>query len=118
MLESLKSRGGKRWPRGQKFALSARGVEAEVAYREAIAHARATGRTALDAAQQAWASPLGILANDGVLLGELRNGKRSIAELASGLEDCGVTPADVKAGIDRLTDAQLVEAFGAAVVAA
>jgi hypothetical protein len=43
------------------------------------------------------------------VLGELRGGKRSIAEIAKGLEDCGTTVADVKAAVDRLTDAQLVE---------
>jgi hypothetical protein len=109
MLESLKSRGGKRWPRGQKFALSARGADAEARYRDAVFAARASGRTALDVAQREWALPLAVQPGDGVVLGELRTGKRSIAELAKGLEDCGTTVADVKAVIDRLTDAQLVE---------
>ena len=109
MLESLKPRGGKRWPRGQKFALSAAGATAEVAYREAIAAARAQGRTALEAAQRGWAEPLRVDAGDGVVLGELRSGKKSIADLARALEDCGVTQAEVKTAVDRLTDAALVE---------
>jgi hypothetical protein len=109
MLESLKSRGGKRWPRGQKFALSAAGVSAEAAHREIVAAARSSGRSALDAAQRTWAEPLGILPADGVVLSELRAGKRSIADLAKTLDDCGVSAADVKSAVDRLTDALLVE---------
>ena len=118
MLESLKSRGGKRWPRGQKFTLSAAGVAAEASYREIIAAARSSGRSALDAAQRAWAEPLGILPGDGVVLSELRAGKRSIADLAKALDDCGVTLADVKAAVDRLTDALLVEPVPADAAAA
>ena|SRR5690349_19250420 len=109
MLESLKSRGGKRWPRGQKFTLSAAGAAAETTYREAVATARAQGRGALETAQQAWAEPLRVQPSDGVVLSELRSGKKSIAELALGLQDCGVTQPEVKAAIDRLTDALLVE---------
>jgi|SRR5690242_4448080 len=109
MLESLKSRGGKRWPRGQRFTLSAAGVAAETAYRDAVVTARAQGRGALESAQRAWAEPLRVQPADGVVLSELRSGKKSIAELAAGLQDCGVTQPEVKAAIDRLTDATLVE---------
>ena len=109
MLESLKPRAGKRWPRGQKFGLSHLGMEAEAGYRSAIATARASGRGALEAAERAWATPLGIQPNDGVVLGELRSGRRSIADLARELESCGVSAVDVKAVVDRLCEAQLVE---------
>jgi hypothetical protein len=109
MLESLKSRGGKRWPRGQKFVLSTTGVSAEEAYRDAVMAARTSGRSALDASQRAWAEPLGVQPGDGVVLAELRKGKRSIADVAKALEDCGTSVADVKAAVDRLTDALLVE---------
>jgi len=109
MLESLKPRSGKRWPRGQKFVLSTAGVAAESAYREAVQSARAQGRSALDAAQLAWATPHHIAPTDGVVLGELRNVRKSIAEIAKGLEDCGTSAAEVKAAVDRLTDAGLVE---------
>ncbi|GEJ59002.1 hypothetical protein [Anaeromyxobacter diazotrophicus] len=118
MLESLKPRAGKRWPRGQKFMLSERGVVAESTYRDALHAARAQGRTALDAAQRAWSEPLQLQPSDGVVLGELRGGKRSIADIARTLEDCGTSPAEVKAAIDRLTDAGLVEAVPAAIAAA
>lgn len=110
MLETLKSRGGKRWPRGQKFALSERGIVAEASYRDVVAAARSSGRSALELAQQQWAVPLGVAPQDGVLLAQLRGGKRSIAEVARLLEDCGTTAADVKSAIDRLTDALLVDA--------
>jgi hypothetical protein len=118
MLESLKPRAGKRWPRGQKFAMSERGSSAESAYRDAGQTARAQGRAALDAAQRAWAEPLQVDPIDGVVLGELRGGKRSIAEIARTLEDCGMTAAEVKTAIDRLTDAGLVEPIPAAIAAA
>jgi hypothetical protein len=118
MLESLKSKGGKRWPRGQKFVLSERGAAAEAAYREVIVGSRSSGRTALESAQQGWATPFGVQAGDGVILCELRSGKRSIAEVARALEDCGRTTADVKGSIDRLTDAGLVEPAAAPEAAA
>ena len=118
MLESLKPRAGKRWPRGQKFGLSARGVEADAAYRAAVAAARASGRNALESAEREWAQPLGLLPGDGVVLGELRSGRHSIADLARDLEDCGVSAGDVKAAVDRLCDAQLVEPQPAATEAA
>jgi hypothetical protein len=119
MLESLKPRAGKRWPRGQKFALSQRGLDAEATYRDAIASARASGRGALESAEREWATPLGIQPNDGVVLGELRKaGRKSIAELARELESCGMSPTDVKAVVDRLCEAQLVEPLPAAAAAA
>jgi hypothetical protein len=117
MLETLKSRGGKRWPRGQKFGLSDRGIEAESAYRDAVAAARSSGRSALEQAQQQWAAPLGVQPQDGVILAQIRAGRRSIAEVARSLEDCGTTAADVKAAIDRLTDALLVDASPVAAAA-
>ena len=117
MLESLKSRGGKRWPRGQKFGLSPAGTAAEERYREAVQAARAQGRNALESAQRGWASPLAVEPGDGVVLGELRGGKKSIADVARGLEECGTTAAEVKSAMDRLADAGLIEPVQAAVAA-
>src|SRR3990172_814722 len=77
MLESLKPRSGKRWPRGQKFVMSSSGTVAELAYREAVQAARAQGRPALAAAQESWAAPLHLDPADGVVLGELRAGRKS-----------------------------------------
>src|SRR5512133_2795804 len=102
MLESLKPRSGKRWPRGQKFLISPTGAVAETEYRDAVQHARAQGRGALEAAQQGWSAPRGLDPIDGVILGELRTGRKSIADVARALEDCGTTQVEVKAAIDRL----------------
>ncbi len=119
MLESLKPRAGKRWPRGQKFALSDPGVAAETAYRDAIHTARAQGRAALDTAQAAWAGPLGLQPLDGVVLGELRGGgRKSIADVARALEDCGTSAGEVKDAFDRLAEAGLVSPVAPAAAAA
>src|SRR5512133_3701036 len=109
MLESLKPRGGKRWPRGQKFLTSPSGLVAETEYRDAVQRARAQGRGALESAQQGWSAPRGLDAIDGVVLGELRSGQKSIADVARALEGCGTTPAEVKASIDRLATSGLIE---------
>jgi hypothetical protein len=110
MLDSLKpARTGKRWPRGQKFVLTNSGTEAEGAYREAVHTARAQGRAALDLAQRGWAAPLRLEPGDGVVLSEIRPGRRSIAEVAKGLDDCGTSLAEVKASVDRLAEAGLIE---------
>ncbi len=108
MLESLKPRGGKRWPRGQKFELSPTGVAAESGYREAVHAARAQGRGALESAQRTWAEPLGVQPSDGVVLGELRSGKKSLADITRALEDCGTTPLEVKGAVDRLSEVKLI----------
>ncbi len=108
MLESLKPRPGKRWPRGQKFVLSSAGITAEAGYRDAVQTVRAMGRATLEAAQRSWAAPLGVDPVDGVVLGELRGGRKSIADIARALEDCGTTTAEVKGAIDRLAEAGLV----------
>ena len=119
MLDSLKpTRTGKRWPRGQRFVLTALGASAEVAYREAVQAARAQGRAALDQAQRGWAAPLGLEPSDGVVLSELRPGRRSIADVARNLDDCGTSLAEVKASVDRLAEAALIEPAPAAASAA
>jgi len=109
MLASLKPRGGKRWPRGQRFNLSVRGVEAEEACRAAVQQARAQGRDALEAAQKAWATPLGVEPGDGVVLAEVRPGRRSIADVCQALEPCGMTQAEVRDALDRLVEAGMAE---------
>ncbi len=109
MLDSLHPRPGRRWARGQKFLLSAAGVVAEAEYREAVHSARALGRAALETAERAWAGPRALESLDGVVLGELRGVRKGIAEIARGLEDCGTTADEVRASIDRLATAGLVE---------
>jgi len=98
----------KRWPRGQKFTLSEAGLAAEALHREAVSQARASGRSALDSALAGWSSPLGIAPGDGVVLVELRAGKKGLNELGRALEATGLEPAELKASVDRLFVAGLV----------
>lgn len=109
MLTSLKPSTAKRWPRGQRFHLSARGAEVEATHRSAVQEVRALGRDALDLAQRRWAEPLGLEPCDGVVLSELRPGKLSLSELSKGLEVCGTTPTQVRDAIDRLAARGMVE---------
>ncbi len=109
MLSSLRPSGGRRWPRGQRFSLSPLGVQSAATYREAVAGARAQGRQSLEAAEQAWGAPRGLAQGDGVVLCQIEPGRRSLSDLARALEDCGITSAEVKAAVDRLADAGLVE---------
>jgi hypothetical protein len=99
----------RRWPRGQKFTLSAAGLSADVLHREAVNGVRGSGRPALEAALEAWAGPLGVHPGDGLLLTELRGQQRGVNDLAAALEGAGIEPAEVKAGLDRLVKAGLAE---------
>jgi hypothetical protein len=99
----------RRWPRGQKFALSAAGESADQLHRDTVNGSRSSGRTSLDAALVAWASPFGVHPGDGLLFSELRGQRRSLNELVESMETSGIEPAEVKAGLDRLVRAGLVE---------
>ena len=99
----------RRWPRGQKFALSTTGEEAQVAYREAVLAARASGRTALDAALAAWAGPRLLAPGDGVVLCELSGKRLGVPHLVEALETSGIPRDEVRGAIDRLVTAGLVE---------
>jgi hypothetical protein len=100
---------GARWPRGQKFRLSASGSEAEAKYQLALKSSRELGgRAAFDSALQTWASHLGVRPGDGVYLCELR-AARSLAELLAALEFSGTTKAEAKAALERLVNAKLAE---------
>jgi hypothetical protein len=99
----------RRWPRGQKFVLSAAGEVADQLHRETVNGSRASGRSSLDAALAAWAAPLGVQPTDGVLLGELRGQRRGFNDLASSLETSGIEAAEVKAAVERLVKAGLAE---------
>jgi hypothetical protein len=101
---------GTRWPRGQKFQLTALGREVEAGYQQVLQGARdAGGRTAFDEATKAFAAPLGIQPGDGAFLGELKAQPRTIVDLLELLEDGGATKAEVKAALDRLIAAKLAE---------
>jgi hypothetical protein len=111
MLEAKPSAGPRRWPRGQKFALTPAGETADAGYRDAVALARASGRSALESALTAWATPLGLRPGDGVVLAELRNGRLGVPDLCSRLEPADIAPDEVRAALHRLVDAGLVEAI-------
>jgi hypothetical protein len=101
---------GTRWPRGQKFRLTALGQEVETRYQQVLQGARqAGGRVAFDEATKAFAAPLAIQPGDGAFLGELKAEPRTIVELMELLQDGGATKAEVKAALDRLIAAKLVE---------
>jgi len=99
----------RRWPRGQRFGLSARGVDAEAAYRAAVQDVRSLGRDALTLAEKRWAEPLGLSPCDGVVMAEIRPGRRSFADLGHALQDCGTVPAQIRESVDRLVEHGFVE---------
>ena len=105
---------GTRWPRGQKFRLTALGQETEASYQQVLQGARqAGGRSAFDEATKAFAAPLGLQPGDGTYLGELKAQPRTIVDLLELLQDGGATKAEVKAALDRLIAAKLAEPVAA-----
>jgi hypothetical protein len=99
----------KRWPRGQKFTLSMAGTEAEEAYRSAVVGARASGRSALESALSAWATPRRVAPGDGVLLAELSGKRLGLPQLVDVLEPTGIMADEVRAAVGRLVEAGIVE---------
>ncbi len=101
----------RRWPRSQKFRLSPKGEEAEAAYRQVIVDARAqsgTGRSSYDAARVLWAKSLGIEAEDGLYLGELRAGQVTLDVVVAALETSGKSKSEGITALERLVDAGLI----------
>lgn len=111
MLFGKTNENGRRWARGQKFTLTSVGVEACAAHQAAVSEARTSGRAALNAALAAWAGPRGVEPHDGVVLPELREQRRGLADLSRALESAGIEPGEVRAAIDRLVNAGMVEAI-------
>jgi hypothetical protein len=99
----------RRWPRGQKFTLTPAGLEADAQHRQVVSDVRGSGRPALETALSAWAGPHRVHPGDGLLLGELRRGGCGLNDLADALEGAGIERGEVKAGLDRLVAAGLVE---------
>jgi hypothetical protein len=98
----------KRWPRGQKFTLSAEGADAEAAYRNVVVEARTSGRAALDAALAAWAGPRRVTPTDGIVLAELRGKRLGVPDLVRELEAAGIAADEVRASLERLVAAGVV----------
>lgn len=101
---------GPKWPRAQKFRLSAIGTEAEADYQAAIksSHSRG-GREAFNEAVETWAAALGVQPGDGVYLSELRTSIQTLSELVECLTSCGTTKSEATAALDRLLSAKLAE---------
>jgi hypothetical protein len=111
MFSAPQPKPARRWPRGQRFALSARGIEAEAAYRAAVQDVRSLGRDALTQAEKRWAEALGLAPGDGVVMAEIRPGRRSFADLGHALQDCGTVPAQIRESVDRMVEQGYVEAL-------
>jgi len=109
MLESKVTPAAKRWARGQKFTVSAAGVEVEESYRVTVTAARSSGRSALEAALAAWATPRGLSPGDGVVLSELKGKRLGVPDLCRNLEPTGIPPDEVRAALGRLVEAGAVE---------
>jgi hypothetical protein len=99
-----------RFGRAQKFRLSPKGTEAKAAYSLMIEGAKTgSGRAQFDAAREAWGTSLGLKPEDGLFLVEFGDGGRTIPEAARNLEDCGTTPKEVKAAVERLMELGMIE---------
>jgi len=101
----------RRWPPRQRIHLSREGDAARAAYQILVREAREQNLAtdALGAQLAQWAGQLGVRPSDGVLLEELAAKPLTVNELARAVEDCGERPNEVKAGVDRLYGAGLVQ---------
>ena len=99
-----------KWSRSQRFQLSPAGREAGLNYRQVIVTSRAeAGRKSFDVARAEWAARLGLEPTDGLYLGELLEGPRTIPEIATSLDGCGPTPSDVRKAVERLVRLRMME---------
>jgi hypothetical protein len=104
-----------RWPRSQRFGLSATGAEAEASYRSLIVASRAqSGRASFDAARAAWAGTYRLQADDGLYLAEVAPGGVNLTQIIAALETCGKTRPDAIAAMERLLDAGLIAPLNSA----
>ena len=68
------------------------------------------GRVAFDAARKTWAESLKVQPDDGLFLGEVRNGPSALDQVVAALEGCGKTKTDAIEALERLVDAGLIAA--------
>lgn len=98
-----------RWPRSQKFMLSPRGDEVELAYRATIVASREqAGRGSFDSARALWAKSNNLQPDDGLYLAEVRSGPVTLQQIIEALETCGKTRRDAIAAMERLVDAGMI----------
>jgi hypothetical protein len=109
VLTAKPTDGRKRFARGQKFTLSAVGLDAAAEYRTAVTGSRSSGRQALEAALVAWAEPRRIAPGDGVILAELSGKPVGLSKISEVLETSGLGAEDVRAAVARLVEAGIVE---------
>jgi len=101
----------RRWPRSQRFTLSAQGLAAEESYQSSIVASRlAEGRASFDSARASWAAALHLESEDGLYLSEVKEGPKTMQQIVEGLETCGKTKKEAIAALERLVDAGLVSA--------
>ena len=99
-----------KWGRALRFRLTAAGREAGRVYRQEIVASRAeAGRKSFDAAASGWAARLSLQPADGVVLGELLDAPRTLAEITASLDGCGPEKTAVRATIERLLDLRMME---------
>ena len=101
----------RRWPPRQRIHLTPEGEQARVAYKLVVSSAREANLPSaeLETKLEAWAGALGVRSSDGVLLDESSAKPMSVNELARAVESCGQRANEVKAGVDRLYGAGLVQ---------
>jgi hypothetical protein len=103
-----------RWARAQRFRLTGKGAEGLKAWRAAMEKVQgADGRTAFDAIRIVWAKDFAVEPEDGLLVSELSGAPLRLEDLLKSLEDTGTSRDQVKAGLERLHTAGLVEPVAA-----
>jgi hypothetical protein len=99
----------RRWAPSERFVLSEQGAAIEARYRAGIVTARSTGgRASFDAARSAWSVKFRLQPDDGVYLGELRDGAATLSQIVERLEVCGQTRKHAVETMTRLLDLGLV----------
>lgn len=99
----------RKWPRSQRFLLSDAGAGAEASYRESITASRSEGgRASFELARSNWARSVAVEPDDGMYLGELVGGPRTLEQLTAAVDASGHGRKQVVAALERLLDAGLV----------
>lgn len=105
----LADRERSKWARTDRFALGPAGVDAEAAYRASVVASRhEAGRASYDAARAEWARQFSLEPDDGVYLGELRDGPAKVSDIVEALESCGKTRDEALGALNRLVEAGFV----------
>lgn len=88
-----------------------RGKAAEASYRSTIVDARnVSGQASFEAARVEWARAANLEPDDGIYLGELRDGPTKLTELTAAVAICGKSASDATKALKRLVSAGFIEA--------